>query len=331
MATCAMVMMLSSCSDNNLSELLPGQGVSHTPMTFSVSQEPLANETRIYYIEQAEQIYNFYMVAELQNKIFGHQKYYQGQNQEFQSENTIFWPEDSREELSFYAINCDDNNNFLRNAVQVYDEDLDDYVLTPLNNVVDIPLDIYNSQIDLIAAYTKISENQSVNGVVPLSFKHILGVVGIYVKGEATVDFPNEEYSIEDAWFEPVNQGEAYRTYHFDTNTWTASRKSGEEGDIPYFPYMIGTLTLDDDTDNYQELMGITPGQTTAPEEGDSYKFLIPGDYLLSVSYSYDADGDGTTYGRSSETKICTISIAQGQKNRINLTLPALDAVLGAW
>lgn len=330
MATCAMVMMLSSCSDNNLSELLPGQGVSHTPMTFSVSQEPLANETRIYYIEQAEQIYNFYMVAELQNKIFGHQKYYQGQNQEFQSENTIFWPEDSREELSFYAINCDDNNNFLRNAVQVYDEDLDDYVLTPLNNAVDIPLDIYNSQIDLVAAYTKISENRTVNGVVPLSFKHILGVVGIYVKGEATVDFPNEEYSIEDAWFEPVNQGEAYRTYHFDTNTWTASRKSGEEGEILEFPYMHNPITLDDPY-NYQELLDIMQEQAAAPEEGDSYKFLIPGNYLLSVQYSYDADGDGITNGRSSEIKNCTITITQGIKTRINLTLPALDPVPRTW
>lgn len=330
MATCAMVMMLSSCSDNNLSELLPEQDVVCTPMTFTVSQEPLADETRIYYIERAEQIYNFYMVAELQNEIFGHQYFFQGQNKEYLSEKDIYWPEDSREELSFYAINCDYDNNFLHDAVEVYDEDLDDYITTPLNNAVDIPIKIFDSQIDLVAAYTKISENRTVNGVVPLSFKHILGVVGIYVKGEETADYPDEEYTIEDAWFEPVIQGEAYRTYHFDTNTWTSSTKSGDEGEIPYFPYMHNPITIDGTS--YQELLDIMQGQAAAPEPGDSYKFLIPGNYFLYVSYSYDADGDGTTYGPSSEEgKKCTITITQGKKNRINLTLPALDAVPRTW
>lgn len=289
--------LYSSCSDGSSSEQLLDDSTARQPMTFSVSQEPLSRA--VTFLENAAQMEQFYVVAQVkdgtQDKVYANLSFYRDvtETNKYTSIETIFWPNDSREAVTFYAVNFGPNDkNYLSGAI------LSNNDITPIrDHSIEIPVDDTFSQ-DLVAAYSVTSANQTTNGVAPLVFKHMLAEVEVYVK----VDNPASNYMITSIVFESEDNT---RIYHFDTNTWSTGANDQKIREVYYFRSNGFDVT---NTNDYVEVVeaGSTPGFY--------FKFMIPGNYTLRVIYSVPTTNDPIN-------KTCEVTLLQNQKNRINLTL----------
>lgn len=295
-------LLYSSCSDGSSSEQLLDDSTARHPMTFSVSQEPISRA--VSFLENVAQMEQFYVVAQVQDQVYTNQFFLRNSNNDtnFHAEGEeVFWPNDSREPVTFYAVNFSPDYNYLREAVEKYDYNLGDIVITPIsNNSIEVSVEnpFYE---DLVAAYSVVSANQTINGIAPLIFNHMLAEVEVYAKADKT---PNMDYSITEVSFlsEDLN-----RIYNFNENSWSTGTSDGDIRNILYFSSDGFRVT---DTENYVEILEPSTWSTS----GDNFMFLIPGDYTLQVTYSVPTSNDPVT-------KTCDVTLVQNQKNRINLTL----------
>lgn len=288
----AIAFLYSSCSDGSSSEQLLDDSTARQPMTFSVCQEPISRA--VTFLENAENLNEFYVVAQVQNQVYTNLFFTRNQNDNFfHARQNVFWPDDSREAVTFYAVNFSPNdNNYLSDAISLNND------IIPLSNhSIEIPVDDTFSQ-DLVAAYSVTSANQTTNGVAPLVFKHMLAEVEVYVKA----DNPASNYMITSIVFESEDNT---RIYHFDTNTWSTGANDQKIREVSYFRSNGFDVT---NTNDYVEVVeaGSTPGF--------NFKFMIPGNYTLRVIYSVPTTNDPIN-------KTCEVTLLQNQKNRINLTL----------
>lgn len=290
----AIALIFSSCSDGSSSEQLLDDSTARQPMTFSVCQEPISRA--VTFLENAAQMEQFYVVAQVkdgtQDKVYANLSFYRDvtETNKYTSRETIFWPNDSREAVTFYAVNfgSNDKNYFLSNND-----------ITPIrDHSIEIPVDDTFSQ-DLVAAYSVTSANQTTNGIAPLTFNHMLAEVEVYAKADNSA---NTSYRITSIVFESEDNT---RIYHFDTNTWSTGANDQKIREVYYFRSNGFDVT---NTNDYVEVVeaGSTPGFY--------FKFMIPGNYTLRVIYSVPTTNDPIN-------KTCEVNLVQNQKNRINLTL----------
>ena len=322
MATCAMVTMLSSCSDHDASGLLPEHDAACTPMTFTAQQEPFGEETRISYLEDAGEMEQIFVVAQTGSASTAECSFtdffYRNDAGIYSTSNPdAAWPNDSRTEVTFFAINLGPDWNFLFNATGKGASPLTD------NSVKGIErYDNYFYR-DVVAAYTVTSASKTNGGQVPLTFKHILAEIGINARGEYDPSYPTALFRLTQIMLTPIHP---LAVYHFDTNTWSNDPDGDDLPEISDIYYFASDGIDLNNSGDYQEVM--EPGSAS----GDYFGFLIPGEYTMTVDYWYDADGEnGPVYDMVSDSKSCTVTLEQGKKNRINLTLPALDPVLKTW
>lgn len=288
----AIALIYSSCSDGSSSEQLLDDSTARQPMTFSVCQEPISRA--VTFLENAENLNEFYVVAQVEGLVYTNQFFTRYQNDNFfHASQDVYWPDDSREAVTFYAVNFGSNDkNYLSDAIFLNND------ITPIrDHSIEIPVDDTFSQ-DLVAAYSVTSANQTTNGVAPLVFKHMLAEVEVYVKA----DNPASNYMITSIVFESEDNT---RIYHFDTNTWSTGANDQKIREVSYFRSNGFNVT---NTNDYVEVVeaGSTPGFY--------FKFMIPGNYTLRVIYSVPTSNDPIN-------KTCEVSLIQNQKNRINLTL----------
>lgn len=286
-----LLLNLSSCSDEKSEQLLDDSS-SKTPMTFFASQESLNRS--VDFLDNANKLNQFYAVAQVKDEPYLNQFFQRNNDNIFITDPNVFWPDDSREEVTFYALNYEigaNDINYLYNAIHHNND------IVPLSNhSIEYSVENYFYR-DLVAAYSVTSVNQTTNGIAPLVFRHILAEVEVYAKTDNLANI----YSINAISFESVDNT---RIYHFDTNTWSSGNKDQSTRTIDYLSRAKVSIN---NANDYTEVL--EEGYST----GANFRFLIPGDYTLHVDYK-DAAGASTT-------KTCSVTLQQNQKNRINLTL----------
>lgn len=293
-----MISLLGSCADNDLSAQLSDDTI-RVPMSFSVSQEPLS---RISYINSVDQLTSFGVAAQIDEELYffhhfnGELNEDTGKWEYFPESGTtevnLYWPGDDRTVVDFYAMN--DYEGFpglFYNYSTGEDMGLTDHA-------AELYLNDYYKTSDMMAAYA--SMKRPTDNMVRLSFKHIMAELGILVKGEE-----HKEESGADSRYYLSNiiiKGNDRKIYHFDTNEWSDTDNSGTfEHD--YFSsngYEVGF-----DNDSIITYDGEDPTSR--------YIFLFPGTYTIEAYYN-------SLHGWTS--KSTDVTLIQGQKNRVYLTLP---------
>lgn len=287
-----MALLTVGCSDDSSEQLM--DVASSTPMTFAVDEESL---TRLYYIDNFSDLYSFAVVAQVDGEIYAQGSFYLGQMGTFEPVDPEIWvwPGDETKEVEFYAS----NESMWRelNGVE-----------TPIENNTH-PFFGYNTYDDLLCAYTKTScsKTKAGDGKVHLNFKHILAELGILVRGEFPEDVEFGGYIINSVDIEGVDS----KNYHFDTNNWSVYDNS-EPYTINYFDPQNYRFTLPEYSETYVEML------IGRQDPGDTFMFLLPGTYNIKINYSIDR----FSWIETGKSKKAEVTLVQGQKNRIKLTLP---------
>lgn len=283
-------LLYSSCSDGSSSEQLLDDSTARHPMTFSVSQEPISRA--VSFLENVAQMEQFYVVAQVQDQVYANTYFYQDATATNQFvARDVFWPNDSREQVTFYAVNFGSNDrNYLSNAISLNND-----IIPIRNHSIEVPVDDSFNR-DLVAAYSVTSANQTTNGIAPLVFNHILAEVEVFAKADNTYYITNIVFETQDNT----------RIYHFDSNTWSTGANDQDNRDISYFSSIVGF-----EVTNSNDYVEVNEAGATA---GTNFRFMLPGDYTLKVEYRIPTANDPVT-------KTCDVTLVQNQKNRINLTL----------
>lgn len=282
----------SGCSDSAGSEQLAD--ASRMPMTILVSQSSFESDTRLSYIDDVENLEEFYLALEVDDELYFEDYYsYSGDGLFSPVREDLTWPNDSRKEVSFYAMNLT-----FRNVEDSYAPCLPNRVPLPDNSVV-----VHKDSLDgdLVAAYVKTACTST--GAVELNFHHILAEVGLGIKGDYSQ--PDAAYNL----LEVDVKGPDQAVYHFDRNGWS-SYDGADQSEFTYF-YMSNGLILTEG-DEY-----VTVPRYLDSGERDLNMFLIPGVYNLSFTWVNQKLG--------TNTKNCDVELLAGRKNRINVTLPYTD------
>lgn len=291
------ISLLGSCSDNDVSGQLPEEAM-RVPMSFSVSQEPLS---RISYVNSISDLTSFGVAAQIEDDLYFCHHFNGSLNEETgewvyypepgTTEVNLFWPGDDRTVVDFYAMN--DYEGFpslFYNYSTGEDRGLTDHA-------AELYLNDYYKTSDIVAAYASMKRPD--DNTVRLSFKHIMAELGILVRGEEHIEQNGSDsrYYLSNI----IIKGNDRKIYHFDTNEWSDTDNS-ETFDYYFFSSNGYEVGFD---------------YVSIPDDGDystsKYIFLFPGSYTIEAYYN-------SMHGWTS--KSTDVTLIQGQKNRVYLTLP---------
>ena len=283
-----MALLTIGCSDDHSSEQLMDEP-SRKPMTFAVDEEAL---TRLDYINSVRDLQEFTIVAQVDGKVYkqGNFKYNANTNAiEHAQGETWLWPGDDTAEVTFYATNNIDWREI--GGIDTSEPIVGDE-RTFTNEL---------GSHDMVCAYKKVKRTDCPDGIVPLNFSHALAELGILVRGE----FP-AGMAVSYRIIIVEIKGEYEQYYNFKSNTWNIIPNWDES----YNPYYINEngFPLGDTNGTYVELL-----DSEMQPVGDTFRFLQPGDYEITINYWQDND---------EKRKTASVKLVQGQKNRIQLTLP---------
>lgn len=283
-----MALLTVGCSDDSSEQLM--DVASSTPMTFAVEEEAL---TRLDYINSVRDLQEFTIVAQVDGKVYkqGNFKYNANTNAiEHAQGETWLWPGDDTAEVTFYATN---NIDWRESGGIDTSEPIVGDERTFTNEL---------GTNDMVCAYKKVKRTDCQDGIIHLDFSHALAELGILVRGEfpAGTAVSYRIYTID-------IQGEYDQNYNFMNNTWS-KKAGGDQTNHSYFAEDNGFGSFDTNG-SYVELL-----MSEQQQEGDTFRFLQPGSYIITVSYYQDND---EKYKTTKE-----VTLKQGQKNRIQLTLP---------
>lgn len=283
-----MALLTIGCSDDHSSEQLMDEP-SRKPMTFAVDEEAL---TRLDYINSVSDLQEFTIVAQVDGKVYkqGNFKYNANTNAiEHAQGETWLWPGDDTAEVTFYATNNIDWREI--GGIDTSEPIVGDE-RTFTNEL---------GSHDMVCAYKKVKRTDCPDGIVPLNFSHALAELGILVRGE----FP-AGMAVSYRIIIVEIKGEYEQYYNFKSNTWNII----PDWDKSYNPYYINEIgfPLGDTNGTYVELL-----DSEMQPVGDTFRFLQPGDYEITINYWQDND---------EKSKTASVKLVQGQKNRIQLTLP---------
>lgn len=285
-----MASLTVGCSDNSSEQLMDEP--SRKPMTFVVDEEALTRLDNLDYINDVSQIWSFTVVAQVDGEIYQQGNFiYDQMSDAFVPANgeAWLWPGDESKEVTFYATNAQGWTQGISNSEPIVG---DEYTF---NNEL--------GSYDMICAYTKVSRTNCQDGVVHLNFSHALAELGILVRGEFPDGVDISSYRIISIDI----QGEYDQIYNFKSNTWS-EKVDGDNIYSPYFAYENGFL-LGDTNGSFVETL-IYPQRQ---QDGDTFRFLQPGTYNIDIYYWQDNDGKFLS---------TTVTLVQGKKNRVLLTLP---------
>lgn len=283
-----MALLTVGCSDDSSEQLM--DVASSTPMTFAVDEEAL---TRLDYINSVRDLQEFTIVAQVDGEVYkqGNFKYNANTNTiEHAQGETWLWPGDDTKEVTFYATN--DIGWGKTSGIDTSDPIVGDE-RTFTNEL---------GTNDLVCAYKKVKRTDCQDGIIHLDFSHALAELGILVRGE----FP-AGMAVSYRIIIVEIKGEYEQYYNFKSNTWNII-PDWDKSNNPYYINENGFL-LGDTNGTYVELL-----DSEMQPVGDTFRFLQPGDYEITINYWQDND---EKYKTTKE-----VTLKQGQKNRIQLTLP---------
>lgn len=282
-----MALLTVGCSDDSSEQLM--DVASSTPMTFAVEEEAL---TRLDYINSVRDLQEFTIVAQVDGKVYkqGNFKYNANTNTiEHAQGETWLWPGDDTKEVTFYATN--DIGWGKTSGIDTSDPIVGDE-RTFTNEL---------GTHDMVCAYKKVKRTDCQDGIIHLDFSHALAELGILVRGE----FP-AGMAVSYRIIIVEIKGEYEQYYNFKSNTWNII-PDWDKSNNPYYINENGFL-LGDTNGTYVELL-----DSEMQPVGDTFRFLQPGDYEITINYWQDND---------EKRKTASVKLVQGQKNRIQLTLP---------
>lgn len=282
-----MALLTVGCSDDSSEQLT--DVTSSTPMTFAVDEEAL---TRLDYINSVRDLQEFTIVAQVDGKVYkqGNFKYNANTNAiEHAQGETWLWPGDDTAEVTFYATN---NIDWRESGGIDTSEPIVGDERTFTNEL---------GTNDLVCAYKKVKRTDCQDGIIHLDFSHALAELGILVRGE----FP-AGMAVSYRIIIVEIKGEYEQYYNFKSNTWNII-PDWDKSNNPYYINENGFL-LGDTNGTYVELL-----DSEMQPVGDTFRFLQPGDYEITINYWQDND---------EKRKTASVKLVQGQKNRIQLTLP---------
>lgn len=282
-----MALLTVGCSDDSSEQLM--DVASSTPMTFAVEEEAL---TRLDYINSVRDLQEFTIVAQVDGEVYkqGNFKYNANTNTiEHAQGETWLWPGDDTKEVTFYATN--DIGWGKTSGIDTSDPIVGDE-RTFTNEL---------GTHDLVCAYKKVKRTDCQDGIIHLDFSHALAELGILVRGE----FP-AGMAVSYRIIIVEIKGEYEQYYNFKSNTWNII-PDWDKSNNPYYINENGFL-LGDTNGTYVELL-----DSEMQPVGDTFRFLQPGDYEITINYWQDND---------EKRKTASVKLVQGQKNRIQLTLP---------
>lgn len=282
-----MALLTVGCSDDSSEQLT--DVTSSTPMTFAVDEEAL---TRLDYINSVRDLQEFTIVAQVDGKVYkqGNFKYDASSKTVIHAQGeTWLWPGDDTAEVTFYATN-----------------NIDWREIGGIDTSKPIVGDerTFTNELgthDMVCAYKKVKRTDCPDGIVPLNFSHALAELGILVRGE----FP-AGMAVSYRIIIVEIKGEYEQYYNFKSNTWNII-PDWDKSNNPYYINENGFL-LGDTNGTYVELL-----DSEMQPVGDTFRFLQPGDYEITINYWQDND---------EKRKTASVKLVQGQKNRIQLTLP---------
>lgn len=283
-----MALLTVGCSDDSSEQLM--DVASSTPMTFAVEEEAL---TRLDYINSVRDLQEFTIVAQVDGEVYkqGNFKYNANTNTiEHAQGETWLWPGDDTAEVTFYATN--DIGWGKTSGIDTSDPIVGDE-RTFTNEL---------GSHDMVCAYKKVKRTDCQDGIIHLDFSHALAELGILVRGE----FP-AGMAVSYRIIIVEIKGEYEQYYNFKSNTWNII-PDWDKSNNPYYINENGFL-LGDTNGTYVELL-----DSEMQPVGDTFRFLQPGDYEITINYWQDND---EKYKTTKE-----VTLKQGQKNRIQLTLP---------
>lgn len=283
-----MALLTVGCSDDSSEQLT--DVTSSTPMTFAVDEEAL---TRLDYINSVRDLQEFTIVAQVDGKVYkqGNFKYDASSKTIIHAQGeTWLWPGDDTAEVTFYATNNIDWREI--GGIDTSEPIVGDE-RTFTNEL---------GTNDMVCAYKKVKRTDCPDGIVPLNFNHALAELGILVRGE----FP-AGMAVSYRIIIVEIKGEYEQYYNFKSNTWNII-PDWDKSNNPYYINEDGFL-LGDTNGTYVELL-----DSEMQPVGDTFRFLQPGDYEITINYCQDND---EKYKTTKE-----VTLKQGQKNRILLTLP---------
>lgn len=283
-----MALLTVGCSDDSSEQLM--DVASSTPMTFAVEEEAL---TRLDYINSVRDLQEFTIVAQVDGEVYkqGNFKYNANTNTiEHAQGETWLWPGDDTKEVTFYATN--DIGWGKTSGINTSDPIVGDE-RTFTNEL---------ESHDMVCAYKKVKRTDCQDGIIHLDFSHALAELGILVRGE----FP-AGMAVSYRIIIVEIKGEYEQYYNFKSNTWNII-PDWDKSNNPYYINENGFL-LGDTNGTYVELL-----DSEMQPVGDTFRFLQPGDYEITINYWQDND---EKYKTTKE-----VTLKQGQKNRIQLTLP---------
>lgn len=282
-----MALLTVGCSDDSSEQLM--DVASSTPMTFAVEEEAL---TRLDYINSVRDLQEFTIVAQVDGEVYkqGNFKYNANTNTiEHAQGETWLWPGDDTKEVTFYATN--DIGWGKTSGIDTSDPIVGDE-RTFTNEL---------GTHDMVCAYKKVKRTDCQDGIIHLDFSHALAELGILVRGE----FP-AGMAVSYRIIIVEIKGEYEQYYNFKSNTWNII-PDWDKSNNPYYINENGFL-LGDTNGTYVELL-----DSEMQPVGDTFRFLQPGDYEITINYWQDND---------EKRKTASVKLVQGQKNRIQLTLP---------
>lgn len=282
-----MALLTVGCSDDSSEQLM--DVASSTPMTFAVEEEAL---TRLDYINSVRDLQEFTIVAQVDGKVYkqGNFKYNANTNAiEHAQGETWLWPGDDTAEVTFYATN---NIDWRESGGIDTSEPIVGDERTFTNEL---------GTNDMVCAYKKVKRTDCQDGIIHLDFSHALAELGILVRGE----FP-AGMAVSYRIIIVEIKGEYEQYYNFKSNTWNII-PDWDKSNNPYYINENGFL-LGDTNGTYVELL-----DSEMQPVGDTFRFLQPGDYEITINYWQDND---------EKRKTASVKLVQGQKNRIQLTLP---------
>ncbi len=290
-----LALSLSSCSEQSEQSL---NDTPRTIMSFAVSQEPITRADRVENITQLSQ---FYLWAENEGSIYLEDVFTKSGTSAYsfkaESLTECLWP-GKKTTLDFFAAS---NYEFIATPVKS----------NPLtNHTLNIILEgvIWSDLMFAHTQYTSIPED----GVVNLNFKHVLGELGILLKGDFK-DNPDNSIYVQE-----INvKGDSNKDLHLDkldeANSWTRTEYSQSYFYTPAGTTMGYFLSYENSLyDIYVELLN------EEDAERSTYIFLIPGNYQIEVSYICQNPSGGF----KNVTKTCDVEVVQGKSNLVKLTLP---------
>lgn len=302
-ALALLTLSLSCCSGDSSSEQQLIEEMTRIPMTFAVSQE---SDTRLNYINNTIELGSFYLWSQVDGNIYLKDQFNNNYNI-FSAVNLrpeqLVWPGIDKTTVDFYAINKPSYGSSISS--------ISNHSIAINND------DVLNS--DLLFAYTQTTKTPT-DGVVNLKFNHAMAELGILLKGDYSLN-PDLLYEVKKI----VIQGKMSRIYHFDTNSWSDDPGSDVKS-YNYYQFTPIPTTADEgyqlfSGDDYKELINASSGSN-----GDTFEFLIPGDYTISVTYNCLKRGNPSD-SKYNEEKTCNVTLQQAEKHRVKLTLPDVVSV----